>query len=269
MKLNKGIIILCALVAVFLTGCKDSLNVSITTSEKSTSANIVSAITENKVLLQECLIGSQRSADLTEEEELICAYLENPESLYVDLNSSEDGKKFLQFYEIMNNSESTTEEILFCAKELLSEEEYETLLQTVSEIETSTEELSSRAVTVDKYAHVFAGAAVAMATTSAVYACTPSILVARKVAAAAALSVSAGVTAGALKELVDYFVPGWCVDFGDFVATALGSGIGTVFAAGVTSISYALLQSTTGAVIINGVFAVVCGYTALHIMGYI
>ena len=269
MKMNKGIIILCALVTVYLTGCKDSLNITILTRENSSSENIISAITENKALLQECLIGSQRSADLTEEEEQIRAYLENPESLYEDLNSSEDGKKFLLFYEIMSNPESTTEELLACAKEILTEDEYEALFQSVNEMEITSEEVCSRAVTVDKYAHIFAGAAVAMATTSAIYACTPGIFVAKKVAAAAALSVSAGVTAGALKELWDYFDPNGTVDFGDFIATALGSGIGTVFAAGVTSISCALLQSTTGSVIINGVFAVVCGYTALHIVGKI
>ena len=143
------------------------------------------------------------------------------------------------------------------------------LEERVAELIVNSDCCESRAIAVDKQAHIFAGAAVAMAASSVIYATISPVFVAKKIVAAAALSVAAGTTAGALKELVDYYDPNGTVDSGDFWATMLGSGIGATVSTGVASISFALLRSTTGAVIINGVFAIVCGYTALHIVGKI
>lgn len=235
----------------------------------------LSTVEENSAFIKDAIVDygdlSSRSTENPEEySEEIENYLNNPELVYNDLIDTESGQDYID-YLVTISTTTSVDGILEAVRPLVNEEQYQEIVShipTLQEARQFAHSRGARGIDLDKQAHAFAGASAALITAAVVYVATPHFFVPAKIAAGAALGVAAGITAGALKELLDSWGYG-TVDFMDWVYTAGGAAIGGVVAGGIASVSVAIGIGFDGAAIIIGTMGAVLGITALRMMGWI
>jgi len=255
---------------VMMIGLFQSCNNTLNDKSETESSNqiFVNNFNQNKDFIKSIFSHENGARSVSDEDSAeIDYYINNPDVLYDDLMNEENGSLYIDFFNSLADGTVTSiDEILENTKKLVGEDEYNMMIDNISDINDIdlNKDLYNRAAWgIDKKVHLFAGATVSLVAATAVYAATPMVAVKAKIITAAAVAAASGITAGALKELWDSCGHG-TVDFYDFLATSAGAVAATTVSTAVGAITIAITTKPTAAVIICGVFSVICGAETLN-----